>query len=301
MKKALFSAVMLWPVLSMAQVGIGTPTPAVSAQLEVKSSTRGFLPPRVALTATNATAPVTTPVEGLLVYNTATAGSGATGVTPGFYFYSGTAWVRLIVPTDNSANVSGTVAIANGGTGQTTSNDALNALLPSQTGNAQKILRTNGTSAEWTTNVALTSAVIGSFSGGGYSGNSQDNQATGASIILPPGKWSVQINVLATGSNNPNENQATWIRMHLSDAVNGTATNDRVTGTGLQIVGNLIGPSIYTMVTGTIVINNTTAGNKTYYLVKGRQDNFPGSYSLSFSGLGNATASENTMVAYPMN
>lgn len=120
MKKALFSLVMLWPVLSMAQVGIGTPIPAVSAQLEVKSSTRGFLPPRVALTATNATAPVTTPVEGLLVYNTATAGSGATAVTPGFYYYSGTAWVRLIIPTDNSANVSGTVAVANGGTGNAT-------------------------------------------------------------------------------------------------------------------------------------------------------------------------------------
>lgn len=301
MKKAFVFLAMLFPVLAMAQVGIGTPTPDVSAQLEVKSTTRGFLPPRVALTATNATSPVTSPVAGLLVYNTATAGTSPNNVTPGFYFYSGSAWVRLIVPTDNAANVSGTIAVANGGTGQTTSTAALNALLPSQSGNTQKILRTDGTNAEWVTNVALTSAVIGSFSGGGYSGNSQDNQATGASIILPPGKWSVQINVLATGTNNPNENQATWIRMHLSDAVNGNSTNDRVTGTGLQIVGNLIGPSIYTMVTGTIVINNTTSGNKTYYLVKGRQDNFPGSYSLNFSGLGNSAASENTMVAYPMN
>ena len=89
--------------------------------------------------------------------------------------------------------------------------------------------------------------------------------------------------------------------MHLSDAVSGAATNDRITGTGLQVVGNLIGPSMYTMVSGTIVVNNTTSSNKIYYLVKGRQDNFPGSYSLNFSGLGNSGASENTMVAYPMN
>lgn len=301
MKKVLISLAILWPVLSNAQVGIGVLIPEGSAQLEVKSTTRGFLPPRLALTATNAATPVSSPVAGLLIYNTATAGSGATAVTPGFYYYSGTAWVRLLVPTDNSANVTGIVEVANGGTGQTTSNAALNALLPTQSGNAQKILRTNGTNAEWTTNIALTSAVIGTFSGGGYTGNSQDNQATGASITLPPGKWSVQINVLATGTNNPSENQATWIRMHLSDAVSGAATNDRITGTGLQVVGNLIGPSIYTMVSGTIVVNNTTSSNKIYYLVKGRQDNFPGSYSLNFSGLGNSGASENTMVAYPMN
>jgi hypothetical protein len=44
-----------------------------------------------------------------------------------------------------STNVTGTVAIANGGTGQTTANAALNALLPSQGGNANKYLQTDGT------------------------------------------------------------------------------------------------------------------------------------------------------------
>jgi molybdopterin biosynthesis enzyme MoaB len=34
--------------------------------------------------------------------------------------------------TGTASNVTGTVAIANGGTGQTTANSALNALLPSQ-------------------------------------------------------------------------------------------------------------------------------------------------------------------------
>ena len=42
-----------------------------------------------------------------------------------------------------------TIAIANGGTGQTTANAALNALLPSQTGNSGLFLTTNGSNTSW--------------------------------------------------------------------------------------------------------------------------------------------------------
>lgn len=58
-----------------AQVGIGTSTPDASAKLDITSTNKGFLPPRVALTATNSASPITSPAAGLLVYNTATAGS----------------------------------------------------------------------------------------------------------------------------------------------------------------------------------------------------------------------------------
>lgn len=44
-----------------------------------------------------------------------------------------------------------TIPIANGGTGQTTANAALNALLPSQTGNAGEFLTTDGTDSSWGT------------------------------------------------------------------------------------------------------------------------------------------------------
>lgn len=43
------------------------------------------------------------------------------------------------------------IPILYGGTGQTTTNNALNALLPSQTANANKILRTDATNTSWTT------------------------------------------------------------------------------------------------------------------------------------------------------
>lgn len=46
-------------------------------------------------------------------------------------------------------DVSGTLAINKGGTGQTTANAALNALLPTQTANTNKVLTTNGTDSSW--------------------------------------------------------------------------------------------------------------------------------------------------------
>jgi hypothetical protein len=66
-----------------------------SAMLDVSSTNTGVLLPRVALTSTNNTAPITTPATSLVVYNTATSGAGANIVTPGFYYWNGTAWVRF--------------------------------------------------------------------------------------------------------------------------------------------------------------------------------------------------------------
>lgn len=77
-------------------VGVGTNTPDSSAQLDVYSSNKGFLPPRVALTATNISAPVQNPATGLLVYNTATAGTSPTNVSPGYYYWNGTNWYPVI-------------------------------------------------------------------------------------------------------------------------------------------------------------------------------------------------------------
>lgn len=49
-----------------------------------------------------------------------------------------------------AANVTGTVAVNKGGTGQITANAGLNALLPAQTGNANKVLTTDATNTSWT-------------------------------------------------------------------------------------------------------------------------------------------------------
>jgi hypothetical protein len=82
---------------TFAQTGIGTTTPNASAKLDVYSDNKGFLPPRIALTAINVASPVASPANGLLVFNTATAGSGANQVVPGYYYWNTTSalWIRL--------------------------------------------------------------------------------------------------------------------------------------------------------------------------------------------------------------
>jgi hypothetical protein len=70
--------------------------------------------------------------------------------------------------TGTASNVTGTVAIANGGTGQTTANSALNALLPSQTANTGKVLSTDGTNTSWIASGGLgtVTSVAQTFTGG---------------------------------------------------------------------------------------------------------------------------------------
>lgn len=51
--------------------------------------------------------------------------------------------------TDSTNAVNGTLTIANGGTGKTDANSALNALLPDQSASANKCLMTDGTNTSW--------------------------------------------------------------------------------------------------------------------------------------------------------
>lgn len=85
-----------------AQTGIGTVTPNASAKLEIAASDKGLLIPRMTSTQKNA---ISNPATGLLIYQT--------DAPAGFYFWNGSAWTKLVVPTDNVNNVTGTVAIAN--------------------------------------------------------------------------------------------------------------------------------------------------------------------------------------------
>jgi hypothetical protein len=85
-----------------AQTGIGTTNPDASAKLEVNSSNKGFLPPRVALTASNVSSPIASPANGLIVYNTATAGTAPNNVSPGYYYWNNSAWINIIGSTTSS-------------------------------------------------------------------------------------------------------------------------------------------------------------------------------------------------------
>jgi len=78
--------------------------PDASAMLDVASDSKGILIPRVVLTATNTASPVTGAVASLLVYNTATTGD----VTPGFYYWDGTTWIKISTGSGGAVPVTNT-------------------------------------------------------------------------------------------------------------------------------------------------------------------------------------------------
>jgi hypothetical protein len=97
-KILLLIVVCLCVATATAQTGIGTTTPNASAKLEVMATDKGFLPPRVALTASNVFSPIvgtSANATGLLVYNTNSAGSAPNNVVPGYYYWNGTAWIQI--------------------------------------------------------------------------------------------------------------------------------------------------------------------------------------------------------------
>lgn len=71
--------------------------PDASAMLDIKNPNKGLLVPRVALTGTGDITTIASPAVSLLVYNTATAGTGgSTAVTPGFYYWNGALWAKIV-------------------------------------------------------------------------------------------------------------------------------------------------------------------------------------------------------------
>lgn len=67
-----------------------------SSMLDVAATDKGLLIPRVALTATNSAAPVTSPATSLLLYNTAAAGTAPNNVVPGYYYWNGSRWISFM-------------------------------------------------------------------------------------------------------------------------------------------------------------------------------------------------------------
>ena len=133
-------------------VGIGTSSP--NALLDVYSTVDGILIPRVALTGTASASPLTSPTTSTLVYNTATAGSGATSVSPGFYYWNGSAWIRFI----DNGSLTGSTTVSNNST-----DNALSTTVNGVTSSIVPIINTNTLGLSGTT---LTSTVNGIASNG---------------------------------------------------------------------------------------------------------------------------------------
>ena len=134
---------LLFSLQLTAQTGIGTTAPNVSAKLEIASTDKGLLIPRMTSTQRGN---ITSPANGLLVYQT-------DGVI-GFYVNTGTsavpAWTRINtdwVKTGNdiaytAGNVS-TTGTLTGGNSSTSSISGFGANINSQSGTTYTILATD--------------------------------------------------------------------------------------------------------------------------------------------------------------
>ncbi len=101
----------LFSVQVFAQTGIGTTTPNASAKLDVYSTNKGFLPPRVTLSSTTDASTIASPAEGLLVYNL-----GSVGLQAGYYYWNGANWATIATATSagNGVTASDMVKIYDG-------------------------------------------------------------------------------------------------------------------------------------------------------------------------------------------
>lgn len=136
MKKIFLTLAILAGMTTNAQVKIGDNVTSLDASslLELESTNKGLLYPRVALQSTDSYLPLesSTKQRGMTVYNTATTTTGTNDVSEGLYTNDGTNWVKVTpktLYTDNSAITSArTVTLNNndltftagvGGTGKT--------------------------------------------------------------------------------------------------------------------------------------------------------------------------------------
>mgnify|MGYP007096446640 CR=1 FL=1 len=93
-KHFLLLAGLLFSMQVIAQTGIGTTTPDASAKLDVFSTTKGFLPPRMTVAQRIA---IPSPAAGLMVYQT--------DGTSGLYFHNGSGWIYVINSLTNVVSV----------------------------------------------------------------------------------------------------------------------------------------------------------------------------------------------------
>ena len=86
----LFIFLLITNISPRAQVGIGTTTPAASAQLDVNSTTKGLLPPRMTTVQRDL---ISIPAAGLVIFNL---------TTNSLQIYNGTGWVSLTTPSNTA-------------------------------------------------------------------------------------------------------------------------------------------------------------------------------------------------------
>jgi trimeric autotransporter adhesin len=288
--------------------GIGTTTPSASAILEMKSTTKGVLTPRMTLAQRNA---IASPAAGLLIYQT--------NSTPGFYYYSGSAWQALNNVAGTGISVSGsTIAntapdktvVLNSGTGISVTGSYPNFTIGSTVAGSQ-----------WTTsgsNIVYSAgdAVINGITIGRGATDASGNLAIGYQTlpVITTGNQNVAVGTQALTSNtdggdctgigyNSLFNNTTGL---LNTAVGAGSLRSNTTASyntaiGYQALGNnTTGSSntatgINVLVSNTIGSGNTAGGYNSLLFNSTGNDNTANGYQSLYS---NTTGADNTANGY---
>lgn len=124
---------------------------------------------------------------------------------------------------------------------------------------------------------------------------------TGASITLPPGRYAVNVTMLLSTvpGSYTNSNEAFWVRSSFSDSSGPTPSQSgNIIGSNL-VSGNLVPGTLYSLLSGMLVINNNTPINKTYYYIAGKVVTNNSTRSIAF--FGGSYWAENNIIAYRLN
>ncbi len=184
-KILLFSALLL-SEMANAQIGIGTSSPDASALLELNSTSKGVLMPRMNTTDRDL---IGNPANGLLIYNTTTNGLEVYVITPTYSKWMGLVW---IVSGAGGSTTTYTITPSNHPTGENAAaiggqnNNAtgLNALAMGGTTNLAQ--GENSSTVGGTTNLAkgLNSFTLGGSTNYAYGANSSVLGGSSANTVL---------------------------------------------------------------------------------------------------------------------
>jgi len=318
MKNLFYFLIALATFSVSSQVGIGVPTANInaSAQLEVASTTKGFLPPRMTEAQKNT---ITSPAAGLIIYQT----DGTTGL----YYFDGTAWKSGLGPQgiqglkgDTGANGSQGIQGLKGDTGATgaagsNASVTIGAIAGSSTANGGTITSgvlnlapADGTNGGIVTNGAQTFAGTKTFN--------SDLKVNG--ITIGKGAGSVSSNTAVGYNNLFNNTSGGWNTAFGSSVLFANTTGNNNSGIGynalsLNTTGNnntAIGnSSIYSNTTG---VNNTAVGSSSLFAntigtrnvavgFNSLNANTTGSYNTSLGNsalISNVSGTNNTALGY---
>ncbi|AWK05531.1 hypothetical protein HYN56_15310 [Flavobacterium crocinum] len=322
MKTHVMLTLFLWftATVTYSQVGMTTNNPNKDAVLDLNNSdgtnTKGLLLPKVALTATNSPAPLSTHIKGMKVYNTTKTtitGSSTNQVIPGIYYNDGSQWIlenpenTFWSTTGNSGTVAGTNKIGSlnwsyplitrtnnveatrifnnyligtsypltGGsaTAMAVKNGTAGAIqLIDGTQGTGKILTSNSNGLATWQDKPSAEVLYPNFvpAGGGVALNTVPGGNgyvyTGCSLTLPPGKWLCKLNLImkkTDGTYSAADSCGSIVSYFSESSTSSTSTTNT---SQILKMRNMFPPnSLYGMIEGHIILENTTASDKTYY------------------------------------